>query len=374
MEAVNPSQSSATTVNGSYSPAGKGVEADEQGEPSLQKDIPEITLNPQPEGSKDQSTQASGPEKILMRNKSRKYKIALLTTGGRLVVKVPINVLNSTMFEGHANGKSTVELALEMLRETGYVHSETMLNYGSSGVKHCPRVVINNNNNENTDAIRKRQNNNIKTFTENSPEVSLDTSSPLIHESEELTKRRLVLQKGSEMDLNRDLPPLPLATSSRFLQLGEQSQQHSLESVPDCTLELLQPLYYDPVRDSLKYGGIHYHPDGMRYYPEVLQHPPRTSSMPRPGTPLDTPSGTMHHQVKAGERLKPSLAAHAPAEDVLGPTHTSDASYSSEASAGIMGNFIPVKTVALSSGIETRAVHVPRIEYIPFNTTLLFCN
>lgn len=373
MEPANPSQSSAIAVNGSYNPAGDGVEADEQNEPSPQKDIPEITVNPPPEGSKDHSTQASGSEKASMRNKCQRYKIALLTTGDRLVVEAPINVLNSTMIEEHADGKSTVELALEMLRETGCVHLESMLSCGSSGAKKYPRVVINHNN-ENTEALKKRRNNNIKTSTTNSPEDSSDTSSTLIHKSEELTKRWLDLQKGSAMDLNRDLPPLPLTTDSQYLQLGEQSHQHSLESVPDCTLELLQPLYYDPVRDSLKYGGIHYHPDGMRYYPEVLQHPPRTSSMPRPGTPLNTAAGTMYQQVKAGERLKPSPATHAPAEDVLEPTCASDASYSSEVSSGIMGNFIPVKTVVSPSVILTRAVHVPRIEYIPFITGLLFRN
>ena len=369
MEPVNPSP---VTVNGSHSPASKEVGADEQNELSLQKDIPEIIVNPPPEGSKDYSTQASGPEKVSMRNKCQRYNIALLTTGDRLVVEAPINVLNSTMIEEHADGKPTAELALETLRETGYVHSETMLNCGSSGAKKYARVVINYKK-ENTEALRKFQNN-IKSPITNSPEGFPNTSSTLIHKSEELTKRWLYLQKGSLMDLNRDLPPLPLATDSESLQLGEQSHQHSLESVPDCTLELLQPLYYDPVRDSLKYGGIHYHPDGMHYCPEVLQHPPRTSSMPRPGTPLDTTAGTMHHQVKAEEPLKHSPAPHAPAEDVLGLTRASDTSHSSEASSGIMGNFIPVMTVASPSVIVTRAVHVPRIEYIPFITALLLCN
>jgi hypothetical protein len=112
----------------------------------------------------------------------------------------------------------------------------------------------------------------------------------------------------------------------------------------------------------------------MRYYPEVLQHPPRTSSMPRPGTPLDTAVGTTHHQFKARECPKPSHAAHAPAEDVFGPPRDSDASYSSEAPSGIMGNFIPVKIAASPSIIETRAVRVPRIEYILFITGLLFFN
>jgi len=166
------------------------------------------------------------------------------------------------------------------------------------------------------------------------------------------------------MDLNRDLPTLPLTTDSQSLELDENSHQHKLESILDCTLELLQPLYYDPVRDSLKYGGIHYHTDGMHYHPEVHQYPPRTSSMPRPSTPLDASVGTIHHQVKAGDRLKPSP----------GTPHASDASYSSETSSGIMGNFIPVKTAASPSLIVTRAVHVPRIEYIPSVTGLLFCS
>jgi hypothetical protein len=243
---------------------------------------------------------------------------------------------------------------------------ESMLSCGSSGAKKYPRVVINHNN-ENTEALKKRRNNNIKTSTTNSPKNSPDTSLAPIHKSEQVTKRWLDLPKGSEMDLNRDLPPLPLTTNSQSLELSDQSHQQGLESVPDYTLELLQPLYYDPVRDSLKYGGIHYHPEGMRYSPEVLQHPPRTSSMPRPDTPLNTAAGPINRQVKAGERLNP-------AEDVLEPARASDASYSSEASSGIMGNFIPVKTVTSPSVIVTRAVHIPRIEYIPFITALLFCN
>jgi hypothetical protein len=365
MESVNPS---AITVNGSHSPASKEVGADEL---FLQKDIPEITMNPPLEGSKDYSTQATGPEMVSMRNKWQGYKNALLTTGNRLVVEAPINYLNPTIIEEHADGKSTVELALATLRETGYVHSETMLSCGSSGAKKYARVVTYNN--KSTEALRKLQNTTIKTFPTNSPEGCTDTSFTLIHKSEELTKRGPDLQRGSEMDLNRDLPPLPFAADSESLQIGAQSHQHSLESILDCTLEVLQPLYYDPVRDSLKYGGIHYHPDGMRYYPEVLQHPPRTSSMPRPGTLLDTAAGTMH-QVKAGEPLKHSIAPYAPAEDVLEPTRASEASNSSEASSGIMGNFIPVKTVVSSSVIVTRAVHMPRIKYILFITVLLFHN
>jgi hypothetical protein len=39
------------------------------------------------------------------------------------------------MIEEHEGGKSSVELAPEMLRETGYINSETMLNCSSSGGK-----------------------------------------------------------------------------------------------------------------------------------------------------------------------------------------------------------------------------------------------
>jgi hypothetical protein len=371
MEPANPTQSSTITVNRSCNSAVNGMEADEQSEPSLQMDIPEITANPPAEASKKHSTQTCDPERVSMRNKHQGYKITLDTTRDHLLVEAAFNVLDSAVIEEHAYGKSAVELALEILQWTGYVHSETMLNCGSSGAKKNQRVV--NDNNENAEALSKRENN-VKISTTDSLEGSPDTSLTLVRQSEELTKRWLNLQKESGMDLNRDLPPLPSTTDLQSLQFCGQSQQHNLESAPECTLELLQPLYYDPVRDSLKYGGVHYHPGGMRYYPEVVQHPPRTSSMPRPGTLLDTTAGAMQHQVEALELPKPSSAALAPARDVLGPCRASDASYSSEASSGIMGNFIPVKTVASPSVIVTRAVRVPRIEYTPFITTLSFCN
>jgi hypothetical protein len=79
--------------------------------------------------------QASGPRMISVRTKCQWDKIVLLTTGDRLVVEATINVLDSSMIKEHANGKFTAELAPEILRETGYVSSETMLNCGSAGSK-----------------------------------------------------------------------------------------------------------------------------------------------------------------------------------------------------------------------------------------------
>lgn len=123
MQPANPSQSSAITVNGDYSPAGNGVEADEQNELSLQKEIPETLMNPPPEGYKDHATHASGPEKISMRTEYRRYQIVLLTIGDLLVIEVPIKFLDSNTVEEHEDGKSTAELVLEMLREATYINS-----------------------------------------------------------------------------------------------------------------------------------------------------------------------------------------------------------------------------------------------------------
>jgi hypothetical protein len=170
------------------------------------------------------------------------------------------------------------------------------------------------------------------------------------------------------MDLNRDLPPLPLTTDSQSLRIGDQSQQHSLELQVENTFGLLQPLFYDPVRDSLKYGGLHYHPDGMLYHPKVPQHPPRTSSMPQTETLLKTAGGFTNGPVVTGEHLCPPRAANTGSQDMFRHTCASDASYESKGSSGIMGNFIPVKTVPSSSMIVARAVHLPRIEYISLLT------
>jgi hypothetical protein len=164
------------------------------------------------------------------------------------------------------------------------------------------------------------------------------------------------------MDLNRDLPPLPAATDLQAVQVCDKSDQHSFESKSELGFGFLQPLYYDPVRDSLRFGSVHYHPDGMRYYPEVLQHSPRTSSMAAPGAPSDTSYGTINPHHKAMECSKRSTAAHIFEQDVSGPGLTPDSGHISDASSGIMGNFIPVKTVALHSVTAARAIHALRIE------------
>lgn len=320
------------------------------------------------DGSEEHSTQTFDSEKNSASKTHQRYKIGPLTTGNSLHIEPTINTLDSTMIEGNSNGKSTVEIALEILQETGYVHSEMMLNLGSSSTKRYKRVL----NNNKAETFDKRENNNFKFCVTNSLEGTPANSLTLTHKVAELTQGWLDLQKASEMDLNRDLPPLPLATDFQYLQLGDQSQQHSLELREECTLELLRPLCYDPVRDSLKYGGLQYHPDGMCYHPEVRPHPPRTSSMPQTATPLEASMASKHYQVEARQYLQPLPAANSVAQDVIGPIRASDASYGSEVSSGIMGNFIPVKIVASPFANVTRAVYVPRIKYIsPFLCNLL---
>jgi hypothetical protein len=366
-ESANTTQPSIITVIRSCNSAGNEIEADEMNKPFHLMDIPDITVNPL-DGSKEHSTQTFDSEKISASKTHQRYKIGPLTRGNSLQIEPAINTLDSTMIEGNSNGKSIVEIALEILQETGYVHSEMMLNFGSSSTKRYKRVL----NNNKAETFDKRENNNFKFFVTNSLEGTPANSLTLTHKVAELTQGWLDLQKASEMDLNRDLPPLPLATDSQSLQLGDQSQQHSLELREECTLELLRPLCYDPVRDSLKYGGLHYHPDGMCYHPEVCQHPPRTSSMPQTATPLETSMASKHYQVEERQYLQPSPAANSVAQDVIGPIRASDASYGSEGSSGIMGNFIPVKIVASPFVNVTRAVHVPRIKYIfPFLCNLL---
>jgi hypothetical protein len=357
-ESTNTTQPSTITVTRSCISAGDKIEADEMYKPFLLMDIPDITVNPL-DSSKKHLTQTCDSKKISPSKTHQRYKIGPLTTGNSLQIEPVINTLDSTRIEGNSNGKSTVEIALEILRETGYVHSEMMLNCGSSGAKRYIRVL-----NNKAEAFDKRENNNFKFCATNSLESTPANLLTLTHKVAELTQGWLDLQKASKMDLNRDLPPLPLATDPQSLQLGNQFQQHSLELREECTLELLQPLCYDPVRDSLKYGGLHYHPDGMRYHPEVRQHPPRTSSMPQTATPLETSVSSKHYQVEARQYLQPSPAANSVAQDVFGPIRASDASYDSKGSSGIMGNFIPVKMVALPPMNVTKAVHVQHIKYI----------
>ncbi len=376
MDPVNATEASSIIVSSGCNLGSNEIKADRRNGVSLSKEISEITVNHLACGSKVESTRTYDDlEKLFARNKHRRHETALLTTGNPPVVQTAINILDSTMIEWNTDRKSTEELALDLLEGTGYGYSEPLRSCDSSGAKKYKRVQ-NNNDNLNAESLSKRVNNNSKTCTTYSPEDSPDNSVTLIHKSEELSAGWLVLQKESEMDLNRDLPPLPFTTDSQseqLEQLADQSQQESFESA-GCTLEHLHPLYYDPDRDSLQYGGLHYHPDGMRYYTEVIQHPPRTSSMPNAGTLLETAEASTHHQVKAGENLNSLPAAHALEQDAFGPTRASNATHGSEGSSGIMGNFIPVKMVSSPSAIVTRAVKLPRIEYITFTKPELFCS
>jgi hypothetical protein len=63
---------------------------------SPENEIPEILVNPPPEGYKDHLTHTSGRGKISMRTKCQKYQIVLLTIGERLVIEAPINVWTQT--------------------------------------------------------------------------------------------------------------------------------------------------------------------------------------------------------------------------------------------------------------------------------------
>ncbi len=276
------------------------------------------------------------------------------------------NSQGPSMIKENTEGKSTLKIVMEMLQWIGHAYLEKLLTRGPLGIKKVTRSQSNhknNTNNKRAQASNKREQNKVDNLSGILSQSELEISLALIHKKEELTKRRSNHKRICEMDLNRDLPPLPFTTGSQHLQLGDKAHRRSLHSEANFEVKLLQPLYYDPVRDSFKYGGFHYHPDGMRYHPEVPQHPPRTSSMPRNDVASASNMESINNQFKTRDHLNRSSIVNTLAQDTFGSTHASHAKHGSEGSSGFLGNFIPVKKLAIPSAITTRAVHVPRIEY-----------
>jgi hypothetical protein len=291
-----------------------------------------------------------------MDDKLQAFKDAPVKKGDTLIVEPVINSWDPITFEKSSNGKST----MEMLQEAKALRLKSMVKCVSPGSNKNPRVQ--NNNNENADNQSKHKNNSVKNRVINSPKESPKISFNPIQKAGQLNKVPPKYQSDYQMDLNRDLPPLPAPTEMQALQSGDEPDPHGFKSTSDCGLDLLQPLYYDPVRDSLKFGGVHYHPDGMLYYPEVLQHPPRTSSMAAPGASPSISSGTRNPQHEAVGCSKPSITVHILGQGVHGSGRAPDPGHISDASSGILGNFIPVKRMIPDSAIEARAIQIPRIE------------
>jgi hypothetical protein len=101
------------------------------------------------------------------------------------------------------------------------------------------------------------------------------------------------------MDLNRDLPPLPVLTPIQPLYIQKHStnltqpKRHTGKQTEEGTndnLERLPMFVYDALRDGSKYGGVHYFNDGRG---KVFIPPPRIS--PKSKSPA-LPTSQFHPQ------------------------------------------------------------------------------
>jgi len=152
------------------------------------------------------------------------------------------------------------------------------------------------------------------------------------------------------MNLNRDLPPLPAPIPTQPLDIRKHTKHNHVASTSDSKGEILLPLCYDPVRDGINYGGIQYHRDSIRYYPKVVQHPPRTSSMRKSNPPDNMSAGNR------SERLETAECSSTPSAVRSIALSTSISSCPPNASCGIMGNFMPLKGANLDYTVRTEAI------------------
>lgn len=156
-----------------------------------------------------------------------------------------------------------------------------------------------------------------------------------------------------KMDLNRELPPLPVLNSIIPLHIrkkSEEKQQMKSFEEPEPEPERLLPLCYNPVRDGLKYRGIQYHPEGIRYWPEVSQHQLHTSPMPMVDTYAEVSLRPIQNGAIATKFSKARAAVKSAA--IIFEGHH-------EVSTGIMGNFMPLAPPGQSIYSGTESARVP---------------
>lgn len=277
-------------------------------------------------------------------------KDALLRTEDHCIVEFDINCWDQTISGGSTGDNPTVELTFGMQPEPQNLRLEVLQNCVSLGPSGSSRIQ------------NKHANNSLNASAINSPEVSPEISPILIQKTDGINKEPLKHQRDFEMNLDRDLPPLPVAADLQALVVSDQSDQHSLELKPQCNPESLKPLCYDPVIDSLKHGGIHYYPDGMRYHPESPQHLPQILPTLEPNATPVASSMTTYHQHKEVECLKAPLTARIPTQDASESSSTSDINHISSMSSGILGNFIPVNTMGPASALAVTTLNLHKIE------------
>jgi hypothetical protein len=151
-----------------------------------------------------------------------------------------------------------------------------------------------------------------------------------------------------KMDLNRELPPLPIPNPIIPLRIRKTSMS-AAEPEPERLLQLR----YNPARDGLKYGGIQYHPEGIRYWPEVSQYQLRTSPMSAADTCTKSSSRPIHIESETSKFSK--TRAEVKCAPMVSEHHH-------EVSTGIMGNFMPLAPSgpSLHSGTESERTPLTR--------------
>lgn len=358
METKYPIPSSILTVSRGYSSYADKQEANLQTESPLQNMISAIAALHPSEDCENHSMKTCRLATAFTSkgDELQDFKNTVLDTGDP-IIRLPVITSSDSIAPDEFPGRSsTGKLTSKILQESNTLPLQSMLKSISLGSSRDQCVQ---NNNQNAKALNKHEINGIQYHVINSLELSSEIPLSLIQKAEELNKASLKYQADYKMVLNRDVHPPPLATTLQALQVYDPSDEHNFESTSERCLGFQRHLYYDPVRDCLKYRVIHYHPGNMRYYPEVFQYPPRTSSMAAPEALPIASAGTVKHRAM---EWKPSPAAHIPSQDVSGSGRTSDSSNISGSSSGIMGNFIPVETVAPYAVTAASSVHNPQIE------------
>jgi hypothetical protein len=180
MEHSNITRYSTITLSRSCTSAGNETEDDEKKERFLLKGIPQITVDPPADGSTEHSNQTYDSESVPASQKRQGCKMPPFKIGSNQHLEPTVNNLNPCNIKKHADG---TEQAYRMLEETGYVHSEVMLNCGSSGAKRDTQVL----NKNKTEALSKREDN-FKFSATNSLRATSALSLALIRRNSGLTQ------------------------------------------------------------------------------------------------------------------------------------------------------------------------------------------